>query len=195
MDVVVGRARTAGSQVVKQADVVALLALLPEHYDRTTTLRNFSYYESRCGHGSTLSPALHALVAARIGKTDLAGRYLHQTADIDLDSPTVSSAGGVHIAALGGLWMATILGFAGFRTLGEELAFDPILPENWRSLAFPIQWRRRLLRVRIDSQRQVFSATLERGEPLVVRVNGEKLILEPGRSAESSFARAAASAV
>ncbi|MGZ9073738.1 MAG: glycosyl hydrolase family 65 protein, partial [Rhodoplanes sp.] len=101
----------------------------------------------------------------------------------------------VHIAALGGLWMATILGFAGFRTLGEELAFDPILPENWRSLAFPIQWRRRLLRVRIDSQRQVFSATLERGEPLVVRVNGEKLILEPGRSAESSFARAAASAV
>lgn len=195
MDVVLGRPRTAGSQVVKQADVVALLALLPELYDRTTALRNFSYYEPRCGHGSTLSPAMHALVAARLGKTDLAARYLHQTADIDLDSPTISSAGGVHIAALGGLWMATILGFVGFRVLGEELAFDPILPENWRSLAFRIQWRGRLIHVQIDSPRQVFQATLERGERLFLRVNGEKLILEPGRSAEISFASAAASTV
>jgi trehalose/maltose hydrolase-like predicted phosphorylase len=91
--------------------------------------------------------------------------------------------------------MATILGFVGFRVLGEELAFDPILPENWRSLAFRIQWRGRLIHVQIDSPRQVFQATLERGERLFLRVNGEKLILEPGRSAEISFASAAASTV
>ena len=64
MDVVLGRARTAASQVVKQADVIALFALLPDLYDRSTQQRNFSWYERRCGHGSTLSPALHALVAA-----------------------------------------------------------------------------------------------------------------------------------
>ena len=32
MDVVLGRERTQGSQVVKQADVVALLGLLPEEF-------------------------------------------------------------------------------------------------------------------------------------------------------------------
>ena len=187
MDVVLGRERTAASQVVKQADVVALFALLPDLYDRSTQQRNFSYYERRCGHGSTLSPALHALVAARLGAVDLAERYLHQTADIDLDSPTVSSAGGVHIAALGGLWMATILGFAGFRTLGEEIAFDPILPAKWRSLAFRIQWRGRLIHVRIDRQREVFAATLEQGEPVALRVNGNKLIIESGSCTERCY--------
>ena len=34
LDVVIGRERTQQSQVVKQADVVALLALLPDEFDR-----------------------------------------------------------------------------------------------------------------------------------------------------------------
>ena len=34
MDVVLGRERTQRSQVLKQADVVALLALLPDAFDR-----------------------------------------------------------------------------------------------------------------------------------------------------------------
>ena len=189
MDVVLGRARTAASQVVKQADVIALFALLPDLYDRPTQQRNFSYYERRCGHGSTLSPALHALVAARLGEVDMAERYLYQTADIDLDSLTVSSAGGVHIAALGGLWMATVFGFAGFRTLGEELVFDPVLPEKWRSVAFRLQWRGRLINVRIDGRRGTLTTTLERGEPVALRVNGNKLVLELGCCAESAYTR------
>ena len=189
MDVVLGRARTAASQVVKQADVIALFALLPDLYDRSTQQRNFSWYERRCGHGSTLSPALHALVAARLGAVDLAERYLCQTADIDLDSPTVSSAGGIHIAALGGLWMATVFGFAGFRAMAEELAFDPVLPEKWRSLAFRIQWRGRLIHVHVDGERQAFAATLEGGEPVALRVNGHELVLKSGCCAESAYTR------
>ena len=189
MDVVLGRARTAASQVVKQADVIALFALLPDLYDRSTQQRNFSWYERRCGHGSTLSPALHALVAARLGAVDLAERYLCQTADIDLDSPTVSSAGGIHIAALGGLWMATVFGFAGFRAMAEELAFDPVLPEKWRSLAFRIQWRGRLIHVHVDGEQQAFAATLEGGEPVALRVNGHELVLKSGCCAESAYTR------
>jgi trehalose/maltose hydrolase-like predicted phosphorylase len=130
---------------------------------------------------------LHALVAARLGAVDLAERYLYQTADIDLDSHTVSSAGGIHIAALGGLWMATIFGFAGFRAMGEELAFDPVLPETWQALAFRIQWRGRLIQIRIDRRREVLAATLEQGEPVALRVNGDKLVLESGCCTESFY--------
>ena len=67
MDVVLGRERTRRSQVVKQADVVALLALLPEEFPGDTGTRNFRYYEPRCSHGSSLSRAMHGLVAARLG--------------------------------------------------------------------------------------------------------------------------------
>jgi trehalose/maltose hydrolase-like predicted phosphorylase len=178
MDVVLGRERTAASQVVKQADVVALLAVLPDLFDRADRERNFAYYEPRCGHGSSLSPALHALVAARLGHLDLAARYLNQTARIDLDSPTVNSAGGVHIAAMGGLWMAVMMGFVGLKPLGEELALDPMLPAAWQALAFRLQWRGRVVRIRIDARRRVVAATLERGDALAIRVGGESLMLE-----------------
>jgi trehalose/maltose hydrolase-like predicted phosphorylase len=187
MDVILGRERTRASQIIKQADVVALFALLPDMFDRTTKQRNFSYYEPRCGHGSTLSPALHALVAARLGDIGMAERYLHATAEIDLGSPNISSAGGVHIAALGGLWLAVIFGFAGLRMLGEELAFDPIVPEGWQAFAFRIQWRHCVIHVRIDPRRHVLTATLEVGERTVLRVGGAALVLDTGKTAEIPY--------
>ena len=94
------------------------------------------YYEPRCGHGSSLSPALHALVAARLGRLDLAARYLNRRAHRSRFT-TVNSAGGVHIAAMGGLWMAVMMGFVGLKPLGEELALDPMLPEAWQALRVP----------------------------------------------------------
>ena len=60
IDVVIGRERTQRSQVVKQADVVALMALLPEEFPGATAERNFRHYEPRCAHGSSLSAGMHA---------------------------------------------------------------------------------------------------------------------------------------
>ena len=94
MDVVLGRERTQGSQVLKQADVVALFAMLPDAYDEQVQATNFRYYEPRCGHGSSLSRGLHALVAARLGDVALAERYFRETAAIDLADTTSGSAGG-----------------------------------------------------------------------------------------------------
>jgi hypothetical protein len=65
MDVVLGRERTQKTKVIKQADVVALLGLLPEEFAGDHADANFRYYEPRCGHGSSLSGAMHGLVAAR----------------------------------------------------------------------------------------------------------------------------------
>jgi trehalose/maltose hydrolase-like predicted phosphorylase len=75
MDVVLGRERTQRFQVVKQADVVAHLALLPEEFAGETGAANFHYYEPRCGHGSSLSRAMHGLVAARLGYSEMALGY------------------------------------------------------------------------------------------------------------------------
>jgi len=113
MDVVLGRERTQHSQVLKQADVVALLGLLPEEFEGDSAVKNFRYYSSRCGHGSSLSPAMHGLVAARLGDTATALRFFRLTAAIDLSAKRQGSAGGIHIAAQGGIWMLSVLGFAG----------------------------------------------------------------------------------
>ena len=181
MDVVLGRARTQGSQVIKQADVVALLALLPEVFADDTGLKNFRYYEPRCGQGSSLSAALHGLVAARLGDGEMALRYFRKTAAIDLADTQAADAGGVHIAALGGLWMMTAFGFAGLSLHGDGIALNPRLPPGWTGLAFPLQWRGRRLRIAIDQIKHSLEATLEAGAAMTVVVAGARHSLQTGK--------------
>jgi trehalose/maltose hydrolase-like predicted phosphorylase len=173
MDVVLGRERTQRSQVIKQADVVALLGLLPEEFAGETAAANFHYYEPRCGHGSSLSRAMHGFVAARLGYTEMALRYFRQTAAIDLADTHVAIDGGVHIAALGGVWLTAVFGFAGLSMHSDGIAVDPQLPANWCSLGFRIQWRGRRLKMRIEQAKQILEATLEAGEPITLVVSGE----------------------
>ena len=173
MDVVLGRERTRSSQVIKQADVVALLALLPEEFVGETGAGNFRYYEPRCSHGSSLSHAMHGLVAARLRYSELALRHFRRAAAIDLADTHVAIDGGVHIAALGGLWQTAVFGFAGLSLRRDGIALDPQLPPNWRSLGFGVQWRSRRLKIKIVPGQQLVEATLEAGEPMRLVVNGE----------------------
>jgi trehalose/maltose hydrolase-like predicted phosphorylase len=173
MDVVLGRERTQRSQVIKQADVAALLGLLPEEFAGETGAKNFDYYEPRCGHGSSLSRAMHGMVAARLGRSEMALRYFQQTAAIDLADTHAAIDGGVHIAALGGIWMTAVFGFAGLSLQSNGIALDPQLPLNWRSLGFGVQWRGRHLRIKIVQGKQLIEATLEAGEAMTLIVSGQ----------------------
>ena len=107
------------------------------------------------GHDSSLSPAIHALVAARLGDLGTAERYLRRATRLDLDlDQGVTAAGGVHIAALGGLWQALVLGFGGMTVDGEELRFAPHVPGSWGSLRFRVHWRGELLEVTPPARRR-----------------------------------------
>ncbi|HEY1426871.1 MAG TPA: glycosyl hydrolase family 65 protein, partial [Caulobacteraceae bacterium] len=166
--------------VVKQADVVALLALLPEAFPGTAAEANFRCYEPRCGHGSSLSPAMHALVAARLGDTELALSYLDRIARLD---PDPNAAGGVRIAGLGGIWQAIVLGFGGLDISGDTLAIDPKLPPRWRSLSYRVTFRGREIAVRVGEGK--VRATLVQGEPIEVRVGGASNMLAPDAPLEA----------
>lgn len=147
-DVVLGRERCHRSQVIKQADVVMLMHMLGEVFPRDVVLANYRYYEPRTSHGSSLSPAVHAAVAARAGLPDEALPYFHMTASIDLDDRMGNAAQGIHMAAAAGLWQAAVFGFGGVRPEGDCLRVDPHLPQSWSRLAFPFTWRETELCVR-----------------------------------------------
>jgi trehalose/maltose hydrolase-like predicted phosphorylase len=187
MDVVLGRERTQNTQVVKQADVVALLGLLPEEFPGDLARKNFRYYEPRCGHGSSLSPAMHGVAAARIGDAEMALQYLQQSAAIDLSDSVVGIGGGVHIAALGGNWMVAVLGFAGLAAQSDGIALDPKLPSAWRKMAFAAHWRGRSLNIRIDQVEQVVEAELEGGEPITIAIRDTALELRQGHPVRVSL--------
>jgi trehalose/maltose hydrolase-like predicted phosphorylase len=170
IDVVIGRERTLRSQVVKQADVVALMALLPDEFPGAMPEVNFHHYEPRCAHGSSLSAGMHALVAARLGETEMALRYLHKAAVADLELDP-NSAGGIRIAGLGAVWQAVVLGFAGVDLTGDTLAIEPRLPHQWRSLSFRVRWRGRSVAIRIAGG--TVQATLVAGDAIEIRVAGK----------------------
>ncbi len=173
MDVVLGRERIDKSKVIKQADVVALLGLLPGEFAGGTGAANFAYYAPRCSHGSSLSRAMHGLVAARLGQSELALNFFRATSAIDLADTHVAIDGGLHIAALGGVWMIAVLGFAGLAVLPDGLSLDPRLPAGWTCLAFGCQWRGRCLRLRIDQGAKAITAVLEAGQPMMFTVQGK----------------------
>lgn len=176
IDIVLGKPRIQGSKLVKQADVVALLALLPEEFAPGTERANFEYYLARCSHSSSLSPATHGLVAARLGDPEMALAYFRQTAAIDLAETIAHADRGVHIAAQGGVWMLAALGFAGISTSGGKLSIAPNLPAEWDSLALEIQWRGRTVQIRADHA--ATDVSLARGENLTVVVNGAERLLQ-----------------
>jgi trehalose/maltose hydrolase-like predicted phosphorylase len=177
IDVVIGRERTQRSQAVKQADVVALIALLPEEFPGAMAEANFRYYEILCAHGSSLSAGMHARVAARLGDAATALRYLREITATNLDRDP-NSAGGVRIAALGALWQAVILGFAGLDLAGDTLGIDPKIPPQWRRLSFRVFWRGRSVAIRMTSG--TAQATLLEGEAMELRIGTAIQLLTPG---------------
>jgi trehalose/maltose hydrolase-like predicted phosphorylase len=125
-----------------------LLALLGEGYPRAVHEANFRYYEPLAVHDSSLSPPMHALVAARLGDLTMAERYLERAISLDLDlEHGVTAAGGVHIATLGGIWQALVLGFGGMAVADGRPRFTPNVPASWGRLRFRVQWRHGVLEV------------------------------------------------
>jgi trehalose/maltose hydrolase-like predicted phosphorylase len=183
IDMLIGRERTQRSQVVKQADVVALIALLPGEFPGIMAEVNFRHYEPRCAHGSSLSAGMHGLVAARLGDAEMALRYLRETAATDLDLEP-NSAGGVRIAGLGALWQTVIFGFAGLRITQDKLDIDPRLPREWRSLSFRVCWRGRSLAIRIVGRS--VEVTLLGGESMEMRIAGGIRELKAGMTLHAS---------
>ncbi len=114
---------------------------------------------------------MHGLAAARLGQSELALGFFRDTAAIDLADTHVAIDGGVHIAALGGVWVIAVLGFAGLRLLPDGLAVDPKLPAGWAGLTLACQWRGRHLRICIRGIKDL-EAALEIGESMTLVVQG-----------------------
>lgn len=178
VDQLIGHERVQRSQVIKQADVVALEALLPDEFPGAMAEANFHYYEPRCAHGSSLSAGMHALVAARLGHSAQALQYLRRAAAADLELDP-QSAGGIRMAGLGGVWQAVVLGFAGLDLDADGIAINPRLPPTWHSVSFRVHWRGRTVEVRIAET--TVTVTISDGTPLNIRIAGEARTLEGGK--------------
>ncbi len=142
-DLFLGRDRVATAQVVKQPDVLMLHHLLPDDVAPGSLPPNLDFYEPRTAHGSSLSPGIHAALFARAGRLAEALEALRLTARIDLEDLTGTTAGGLHLGAMGSLWQALAMGIVGLRPCGGVLRADPVpeLPPSWSALEVMVRFR------------------------------------------------------
>lgn len=140
---ILGHQRAIQSQVIKQADVVMLMALLGDELRASPDVQrnNWDTYYPRTDHGSSLSPAIHARVAARMGMVELAYELFTHAAEIDLNDNKGNVHDGIHGAACGGLIQALLFGFCGLHLTADGPALDAHLPEHWKCVSFTVCYR------------------------------------------------------
>jgi len=181
-DLMLGREVTLHSKVIKQADVVMLCWLLSDDIPDEVARANYEYYEPLTTHGSSLSPGMHAAVAAEFGDLTAAESAFRMACNIDLGDTMGNAARGLHMATMGSIWQAAVMGFAGIRRRDEALVVDPALPPSWERVTVPLRFRGS--RARFDL-RQAGGGRVRVGiavehAPLDVLLDGVERRLQPG---------------
>ena len=169
--------RILRSVFIKQADVLQGFYFFQDDFDQETLEENYAFYEPKTVHESSLSPCVHAILAAKLGRKDEAYVHYLRTARLDLDDYNKEVYQGLHITSMAGTWLSVVEGFGGFRVRDGIPEFKGVLPEAWRSLQFLVHFRGRQLEIRIEPSGT--RVTLLHGDPLQVKVDGELRSLQP----------------
>lgn len=167
--------RILRSCFIKQADVLQGLYFFGEEFDLDTLRRNFYFYEPRTVHESSLSPCVHAVLAARLGDLEKAVEMYLRTARLDLDDYNREVAEGCHVTSMAGSWLSVVEGFGGMCVRDGVLSFDPRLPETWESLSFKVNFRGRVLTVKVT--RTAVEVSNE-GDSVEIALCGRRVLVE-----------------
>jgi beta-phosphoglucomutase len=144
---ILGIEGTNKRQVLKQPDVLMLLYLMRQSgdfpYNHKALQANWDYYAPRTdiSYGSSLGPAIHAILASDLGKSAEAYEWFMQAVMVDLHDMRNNTKEGIHAASAGGIWQAVILGFGGIKFTENGPVAKPQLPPGWTRLKFQLHWR------------------------------------------------------
>jgi alpha,alpha-trehalose phosphorylase len=168
-------------QVVKQPDLVLAMQLCWDAFTPEQRARNFEYYERITVRDSSLSASTEAVAAADAGHLRLALDYAAEAALMDLSDVEHNARDGLHVASLGGTWIAFVAGFGGLRAHGEILELAPRLPDGLTRLSFSLLRRGQCLRADVTTREARYALTRGDG-PLPIRHHGEPLEVSAGAS-------------
>ncbi|MCL2702005.1 MAG: family 65 glycosyl hydrolase [Defluviitaleaceae bacterium] len=159
------------NDLIKQPDVLMFMFMYAGEFGQEQLAANFDYYEPRCIHESSLSPSVHSVLAARLGRIEQAYGFFKFASRLDLDNYNRNTNEGLHTTSIAGSWMNIVYGFGGLRSDGGTLSLSPVLPECWESLRFKLIYRGSVLRVEIT--RGGTTARLESGNPVKIKLYGD----------------------
>lgn len=143
--------RILRSIFIKQADVLQGFFFFEEDFSDEELKANFDFYEPKTVHESSLSPCVHAILAAKLGYSEKAYEMYLRTSRLDIDDYNHEAHEGLHITSMAGTWMSVVMGFGGMRVKNGELVFNPHLPKQWKSIVFKVLFRNKQYSILLDA--------------------------------------------
>ena len=171
--------RILRSPYIKQADVLQGFYFFEDHFSKEELERHFDFYEPFTVHESSLSPCVHSIQAAKLGRMEQAYTFYLRTSRLDLDDYNKEVEEGLHITSMAGTWMSIVEGFGGMRVVDGTLSFEPQIPDQWDSFAFKINFRDQIITMKASAKTTTFE--ISGSEALDILVNGKTITLEPGK--------------
>lgn len=172
--------RILRSPYIKQADVLQCFYFFEDHFSTEELERHFDFYEPFTVHESSLSPCVHSIQAAKLGRMDQAYTFYLRTSRLDLDDYNKEVEEGLHITSMAGTWMSIVEGFGGMRVIEDKLSFSPQIPQQWKAYSFKVNFRDRIIKISIDAKGSNYE--LMGKEEMSIRVNGKKVVLRPNET-------------
>ncbi len=163
------------SDMIKQPDVLMFLYLYNSSFSSEVKRLNYEFYEPRTIHESSLSPAIHSIMAAELGRMEEATNFFGYATRLDLDDYNRNTREGLHTTSIAMAWMNIVYGFAGLRSDGDVISFAPRLPARWKSLSFTLAWQGRMIEVKMLRDQTLLR--LREGEAMKLRIYQKDAVL------------------
>ncbi|MDR9457737.1 MAG: glycoside hydrolase family 65 protein [Salegentibacter sp.] len=171
--------RILRSCYIKQADVLQGFYFFEDHFSKEDLEKHFNYYEPITVHESSLSPCVHSIQAAVLGRMKQAYDLYLRTSRLDLDDYNNEVEQGCHITSMAGTWMSIVEGFGGMRVREDQLEFTPRIPDEWQAYSFKVNFRDQILKVTVTKDKTRF--LLEGDSAIEIKVDGETLEVSPNQ--------------
>ena len=168
--------RILRSPYIKQADTLQGFYFFEDHFTKKQLEKHFDFYEPFTVHESSLSPCVHSIQAAVLGRMEQAYTFYLRTSRLDLDDYNKEVEEGLHITSMAGTWMSIVEGFGGMRVRNNQLHFEPKIPAQWKGYSFKVNFRNAI--VKVEVKQEGTNVSIEGNSDVEVFVNGESQLIK-----------------
>jgi len=168
--------RILRSPYIKQADTLQGFYFFEDHFTKEQLEKHFDFYEPFTVHESSLSPCVHSIQAAVLGRMEQAYTFYLRTSRLDLDDYNKEVHEGLHITSMAGTWMSIVEGFGGMRVKNNALYFEPRIPKEWNAYSFKVNFRNAIVKVEVNHQETKVS--IENNQEIDVFINGKAQLVK-----------------
>ena len=109
---------------------------------------------------------------AELSEKEMAEKLFYDCCRVDFGENTNNSDAGIHSASIGGIWLATVMGYGGLRITEKGLNLNPVLPDGWDNYSFPVWYQGSKLKVAVD--KCGCTVQLVSGDAVSIILNGKE---------------------